>query len=94
MAKQMTAERLAGKIRRNQDQTEYEFRGWSLLVLDYPDCDPDRQVKVSPDRERPDDGAFWLDVDSELEAELEALGWIGLLVGSPGGAPVPADGGG
>lgn len=69
----MTAAEMAAKIRRSRDCADYEFRGWSLLVLDYPECDPDRQVKVCPDPGRPDFGAFFLDVDEHLEGELEEL---------------------
>jgi hypothetical protein len=42
-------------------------------VLEYPGCDPDRQVKVCLDADFPDRGAFWLDVDEHLEEELAEL---------------------
>lgn len=85
-----TAGQMAARIRNSRDCAEFEFRGWSLLVLEYPECDPDRQVKVCEDPERPDEGAFWIDVDSHLEAELEQLRFVASL--AP--AAVPKGGGG
>ena len=62
---------MAGLLRRADDGAEFQFKGWGLLVLDYEDGE--RQVKVSPDPERPDFASFWLDVDESLEGDLREM---------------------
>ena len=89
----MEASEMAKRLRRASGCAEFEFKGWTLLVLDYEQCDDvpaERQVKVSPDPANPDEGAFWLDVAGAPEAELAQLQFLSRLTG----AAVPEDGGG